>query len=369
VPSSIIVINIPLFFSRVSKYLFYVPFTSNELLLLQIPLHTFLQKSGVMSTTSTLTLIAQSTMMRELLLHIDTAAMSDSSVLLVGETGVGKELFAEYIHKKSSRENLPFVKVGLASLPAELLESELFGHEKGAYTGAGSEKKGLFELAENGSIFLDDIDDFPIHLQSKLLRVLESRELMRVGGTVPIPVNVRVICASKIDLMVLVEKNLFRSDLYYRINVLPIHIPPLRSRRDDIPLLIKHFLNRFVTDHSIEVSEEAMHILQSYDWPGNIRELRNVVQRMAIFANGSITAKNLPAEIHSAGSLETILKACNRCLVEEKMSFDDVVNCLEMNLIKQALLKSAGNRTHAAKILDLSPSTFRDKLKKYHIDE
>ncbi len=322
-----------------------------------------------MNPISTLTLIAQSTIMRELLAHVETAALSDSSLLLVGETGVGKELFAEYIHKKSPRENFPFVKVGLASLPAELLESELFGHEKGAYTGAGTEKKGLFELAEEGSIFLDDIDDFPLHLQSKLLRVLESRELMRVGGTVPIPVNVRVICSSKIDLKVLVDKNMFRSDLYYRINVVPVYIPPLRSRREDIPILVHHFLKRFIPDSPIEVIDEAMHILQSYDWPGNIRELRNVVQRMAIFANGSITPKNLPSEIHSSGSLDSILKACNRCLVEEKMTFEEVVNCLEMNLVKQALLKSGGNRTHAAKILNLSTSTFRDKLKKYNLEE
>lgn len=322
-----------------------------------------------MSPTSTLTLIAQSAMMCELLEHVDTAALSDSSVLLIGETGVGKELFAEYIHKKSNRDELPFVKVGLASLPAELLESELFGHEKGAYTGAAGEKKGLFELAEQGSIFLDDIDDFPLHLQSKLLRVLESRELMRVGGTVPIPVNVRVICASKIDLKELVDKNQFRSDLYYRINVVPIHIPPLRSRREDIPLLIHHFLQRFITDRTVVVTGEAMQLLQSYDWPGNIRELRNVVQRMAIFANGSITPKNLPSEIHSSSSLDSILKACNRCLVEEKMGFEEIVNCLEKNLVNQALLKSAGNKSQAAKLLDLSLSTFRDKLKKFGIEE
>jgi transcriptional regulator with GAF, ATPase, and Fis domain len=322
-----------------------------------------------MVPTSSLTLIAQSTMMRELLKHVDIAALSDFSVLLVGETGVGKELFAEYLHHKSIRESSPFVKVGLASLPAELLESELFGHEKGSYTGADSEKKGLFELAEGGSILLDDIDDFPIHLQSKLLRVLESRELMRVGGTVPIPINVRVICASKIDLITLVDKNLFRSDLYYRINVVPIHIPPLRSRRDDIPLLIRHFLNRFVPDRLVEVTAEAMRILQAYEWPGNIRELRNVVQRMAIFADGAISPGDLPSEITSSSSLDSMLKACNRCVVDENMSFEDVMNCLELNLIKQALVQSAGNKTQAAKILDLSSSTFRDKLKKHHLDD
>jgi len=167
----------------------------------------------------------------------------------------------------------------------------------------------------------------------------------------------------------LVERNLFRSDLYYRINVVPIVIPPLRNRREDIALLVQHFLQRYVPDRTISISDETIQLLTSYDWPGNIRELRNVVQRMAIFANGSITPKNLPSEIHSSGSLDSILKACNRCLVEEKMTFEEVVNCLEMNLVKQALLKSGGNRTHAAKILSLSTSTFRDKLKKYNLEE
>ncbi len=322
-----------------------------------------------MNSITTLTLITQSPIMKELIGYVETAALSDSSVLLVGETGVGKELFAEFIHKKSPRENHPFVKVGLSSLPAELLESELFGHEKGAYTGAGGEKKGLFELAEGGSIFLDDIDDFPLPLQSKLLRVLESRELMRVGGTAPIPVNVRVICASKIDLKELVDRNLFRSDLYYRINVVPFHIPPLRARQEDIPLLVHHFLKRFIVDRTIDVADEAMHMLTTYSWPGNIRELRNVVQRMALFANGSITPKTLPPEIHSEGTFASIIKACNRCLVEEKMSFEEVMSCLEMNLIKQALQKADGNRTQAAKILNLSNSTFRDKLKKHQLEE
>lgn len=322
-----------------------------------------------MNTISSLTLITQSSLMKELVEYVETAALSDSTVLLVGETGVGKELFAEFIHRKSPRDQKSFVKVGLSSLPAELLESELFGHEKGAYTGAGTEKKGLFELAEGGSIFLDDIDDFPFQLQSKLLRVLESRELMRVGGTTAIPVNVRVICASKIDLKELVDKNMFRSDLYYRINVVPIHIPPLRARKDDIPLLIQHFLHRFIPDRTVEVTEDAMTAMQSYSWPGNIRELRNVVQRMSLFANGSISTKNLPAEIHTSGSFATVINACNRCLVEEKMSFEEVMNCLEMNLIKQALQKADGNRTTAAKILNLSTSTFRDKLKKHHLEE
>ena len=172
--------------------------------------------------------------------RIDKIVDSDSSVLLIGETGVGKEIIAEYIHRSSSRAGEPFVKLGLSAMPVELLESELFGHEKGAFTSASYEKKGLFEIANGGTIFLDDIDDVPVLIQTKLLRVLESRELLRVGSTTPIPIDVRLITATKIDLKDLANKNLFRADLYYRINVVPIKIPPLRARRDDIPYLVEH---------------------------------------------------------------------------------------------------------------------------------
>ena len=321
-----------------------------------------------MNTTSTLALIAHSAIMCEILTRVDTIARSDSSVLLTGETGVGKELFAEYIHKKSERFTQPFVKVGLSALPPELLESELFGHEKGAYTSAGSDKKGLFELADKGSIFLDDIDDFPIALQSKLLRVLESRELMRVGGMVSIPIDVRVICASKIDLKELIERKLFRPDLYYRINVVPIVIPPLRDRRDDIPLLIEHFLQRFLPIKKITVNDEAMQMLIKYSWPGNIRELRNIVQRISLFAEEEITPNDLPGEINEGNSIEQMMKACLRCFADEQMSLDDVVACLEVNLMRQALQATNGNKSQAAQKLKLNLSTFRDKLKKYNMN-
>ncbi|MBI5470816.1 MAG: sigma-54-dependent Fis family transcriptional regulator [Ignavibacteriae bacterium] len=306
--------------------------------------------------------------MRSILLRIDTIAASDSSVLLIGETGVGKELIAEYIHRTSPRSARPLVKVGLASLPPELLESELFGHERGAYTSASSDKKGLFELAEGGTIFLDDIDDFPLALQSKLLRVLESREVMRVGGTTPIAIDVRLITATKVDLKELASRNHFRPDLYYRINVVPLVIPPLRDRRDDIPPIITHFLNRYANNPNIKVADDAMHALTNYSWPGNIRELRNIVQQMALFANGEICMKDLPNEIREDSPLEVIVKACNRCFTEENMSFDQVVACLEVNLLRQALRQATGNRTQAAKTLGMSLSTLRDKLKKYNIE-
>lgn len=315
-----------------------------------------------------LSLIAVSSVMQSVLVSLDTIAASDSSVLLIGETGVGKELIAEYIHRTSARSTRPFVKVGLSALPPELLESELFGHDRGAYTSAASEKKGLFELATTGSIFLDDIDDFPLPLQSKLLRVLESRELMHVGGTTPIPIDVRLITATKVDLKMLVEKNLFRSDLYYRINVVPIVIPPLRDRPADIPPLIHHYLQRYAGGRQLPISDEAMQALVAYSWPGNIRELRNVIQRVSLFANGRIDVANLPPEIKQDDPFNAIVKACRRCFSEEQMTFDQVVACLEVNLLRQALQHASGNRTQAAKALGLNLSTLRDKLKRYNIE-
>jgi len=321
-----------------------------------------------MNQIQTVSLIAQSETMRSILERVETVAASDSSVLLIGETGVGKELIAEYIHRTSPRSANPLVKVGLSALPPELLESELFGHERGAYTSAASEKKGLFELANSGSIFLDDIDDFPLSLQSKLLRVLESRELMRVGGTTPIPIDVRLITATKVDLKEMVDRGAFRPDLYYRINVVPIVIPPLRDRRDDISPIVRHFLNRYTPDRTVVIAEDALQALTNYSWPGNIRELRNVVQRMALFANGEIQLKDLPPECRGDAPLDLIVKACHRCFTEENMTFDQVVSCLEVNLLRQALRNSAGNRTQAAKALGMSLSTLRDKLKKYNVE-
>ena len=315
-----------------------------------------------------LTVITQNENMRRILERLDRVVASESSVLLIGETGVGKELFAEYIHRTSPRAMQPFVKVGLSALPSELLESELFGHERGAFTSASAEKKGLFELATNGSIFLDDIDDFPLPLQSKLLRVLESRELMRIGGQTSIPVDIRLITASKNDLKELVKKGLFRADLYYRINVVPVIIPPLRERSEDIPLLINHFLLRFAPEKQFTVNQETLRSLINYEWPGNIRELRNVIQRISLFASEEITMHDLPVEIREENPITSISKACHHCLVNENMTFDEVMNCLESNLIKQAMTESNGNRTNAARRLGINLSTFRDKLKKHGLE-
>ncbi|NOX16673.1 MAG: sigma-54-dependent Fis family transcriptional regulator [Chlorobi bacterium] len=305
--------------------------------------------------------------MREAIRKIDKVVNSDASILLVGETGVGKEIFAEYIHRTSIRSENAFVKISLSAMPADLLASELFGHVKGAFTSASEEKKGLFEIANNGSIFLDDIDDVPLNIQTKLLRVLEEREIMRVGDIKPIPINVKLITASKVDLKELVEKNIFRADLYYRINVVRINIPPLRERRDDIKPLVEHFLKHFSPEKKLKISKEALQILIDYNWPGNIRELRNIIQRICLFAEKEIIPIDLPAEIRGMNTIENLIKACHRCFVENSMTYGDVINCLELNLLRKALDDSQGNQSKAAKSLNLSLSTFRDKLKKFKI--
>lgn len=313
------------------------------------------------------TLVTQNKNMLGILKNLERIATSDYSVLLIGESGVGKELFAEYLHRKSKRNQQPFVKVAPAILPSDLLESELFGFEKGAFTGSINEKKGLFEVANNGTIFLDDIDDFPVNLQVKLLRVLESREIKRIGAQNSIPLDIRLITSSKIDLNELVLQDKFRSDLFFRINVLPIKIPALRERSDDIPLLVKHFINLYAPENEIEVSGEVIEVLKSYSWPGNVRELRNIVQRIILFSNGKITIENLPDEILTKQHFKSIFIKCGSCLINANMNFEQIMTCMESHLLKQALACTKGNKTHAAQMLGLNLSTFRDKLRKHNI--
>ena len=317
---------------------------------------------------TSLVVVTQSERMRAILDRVQTIARSDTSVLLVGETGVGKELFADYIHRTSLRRDRPFVKIALSAMPHDLLESEVFGHERGAFTNAVAEKRGLFELADTGTFFLDDIDDVAPAVQVKLLRVLELQQVMRVGGTAPIAVDVRLITASKIDLEQLVAQNLFRADLFYRINVCPVRIPPLRERREDVPLLADHFLRRFAPQKALTVSAAAREAMCRYDWPGNVRELRNVMQRLALFAEKEIGLEDLPPEIAGDGHVERLVRACGRCIVDGRMSYADVVACLETNLLRQALADAGGNRTSAARALGLSLSTLRDKLQKFGVE-
>jgi transcriptional regulator with PAS, ATPase and Fis domain len=322
----------------------------------------FVSQENEMNTS--VSLITQNSQMRSIISMLGQITESDGTVLLIGETGVGKEIFAEYIHQTSNRCLKPFFKIGLSALPVELMESELFGHEKGSFTGAMNLKKGLFELASTGSLFLDDIDDVPLNIQSKLLRVLESHEFMRIGGTVSIPVDVRLIAASKVNLKELVDKGLFRRDLYYRINVIPVEIPALRDRKDDIIILAEHFIKRFSPEKKINISKEAHDLLLKYPWPGNIRELRNIIQRTVIFCNGEINAEHLPLEINNQNERPSIINSCLNCWIEKGMNYNQIVQCLEKNLIHEALEHASGNQSEAARILGLSLSTFRDKMKK-----
>ncbi len=313
--------------------------------------------------------VTQNERVLHILGELKAAALTGSTVLLIGETGVGKELFAEVLHMSSVRRFKPLIKVNVAALPSGLLESELFGHERGAFTGAVAEKKGLFEIAEGGSIFLDDIDYLPIESQPKLLRAIETRELQHVGGNRVIPIDVRFIVASKVSLKDLVDKGAFRADLFYRLNVLPIEIPPLRERRDDIPLLLDFYMKEFLPDRKITISKEALRALVFYSWPGNIRELINVLLRLTLFVNDEIVLDDLPREIRGEDPVDMLIKSCNQCFVEKGMAYLDVMMCLESNLIRHALEIHDGNKSEAAKFLGLKLSTFRDKLAKHELTE
>jgi transcriptional regulator with GAF, ATPase, and Fis domain len=312
-------------------------------------------------------IVTQNAVMRTILRRVETIAKSDSSVLLLGETGVGKELFADFIHHSSVRARKPHIKVELAALPHELLESELFGHEKGAFTGAFNSRKGLFELASGGTLFLDDIDDFPVQLQPKLLRAIEAREIFRLGGTASIPVDIRLIVATKVDLIDLVRRGSFRQDLYYRINEVPVEIPPLRQRRDDILLLAGGFLVRFDANRAFLLAEDAQRMLLSYSWPGNVRELRNVMRRLAILAEGDVHEQDLPVEIRSNTPLNVINHGCTQCLAHGNLSFEEVISCVERNLLEHALTQAGSNCSKAARLLKMKSSTLRDKLKRYRL--
>ena len=320
-----------------------------------------------MRGTELITIITQNQRMREVLKLADTVAASDSSVLLEGETGVGKEIFADYLHRISERNQGPIVKIGLSAMPPDLMASELFGHEKGSFTSAIETKIGLFEMANQGTVFLDDIDDVPLEIQTKLLRVLESRELNRIGGTRTIPVDIRLIAASKVNLKDLVKAGMFRADLLYRINVVTLTIPPLRERLDDIPLLVAHFTQRYAPKRKLTINHEALSYLMNYHWPGNIRELRNVIQRATLFAMNQITIEDIPAEIRSNNPVKQIIDSCSVCFNDKGMHLNRIMSCLEHKLLREALKQSNGNQSQAARLLNLSLSTFRDKVKKYEL--
>ena len=287
-------------------------------------------------------------------------------VLLYGESGTGKDLIAKTIHYKSERCDKPFMEINCAALPEALLESELFGYEKGAFTDAKFQKKGLFELAHEGTIFLDEIGDMKASLQAKLLKVIENRYFKRVGGNKDIHIDVRIIAATNKDLKKLVDTGEFRADLYYRLNVISIFLPSLRERRDDIYPLVKHFideLNKNFKKNVNDISDEAKEILLNYSWPGNVRELKNVIERAIILTNKSIIDSSyFPLELLS-GDKKDLEKAISIELPADGMPIDSI----EEELVRQALSLSKGNQTVAARLLNLSRDAFRRRMKKFDI--
>jgi transcriptional regulator with GAF, ATPase, and Fis domain len=287
-------------------------------------------------------IIGKSTKMRDVYRLINKVAGSDATVLILGESGTGKELVAEAIHAQSSRAKQRFIAVNCAAVPESLLESELFGYEKGAFTGATQRKIGLFEMAKKGSLFLDEIGDISLGIQAKLLRVLQNKEIIRVGGTDKIKVDTRVITATNQDLEAMIEGGAFRSDLYYRINIFPLRLPPLRERKEDIPELVEHFLGKLGEKN---IAAQAKKKLMEYDWPGNIRELMNAVERAAIIAETTIDTEHLPTFLMQEGNQSGLVE-----ISENGISLDD----LEKDLILSALEKSEGNKTKAANLLGIT---------------
>jgi len=292
---------------------------------------------------------------------IKIVAQKLTTVLLVGETGTGKELITNIIHYNSSRNKKPLVKVSCAILSREIFESELFGHVKGAFTGATSDKKGRFEMANGGTLYLDDIDDVPIDLQVKLLRALEEREIERVGGTKPHNIDIRLIASTKKDLRKMVDDGLFREDLYYRLNIFPIHLPSLRERPNDITKLTKHFVSKYSDNIPIQIDSEVFDILQKYPFPGNVRELRNLAERLSLLSiDNRINIDIIPYEIKFPGNKPTQLCYDEKTLVE-------ILEEVEKNAITKAMDKTHGNKAKAAEILGLPVSTFKSKMAKHDL--
>jgi len=312
-------------------------------------------------------IIGQTARMKEIYDIIDKVADTPSTVLITGESGTGKELIAAAMHYNSSRREMPFIKINCAAIPRELMESELFGHEKGAFTGAITTKPGRFELADGGTLFLDEIADLPVDMQVKLLRALQEAEFERVGGIQTVKVDVRLVVATNRDLQKEVDAGNFREDLFYRLNVVPIHLPPLRERRDDIPLLVDHFLakfNRKLDRQVAQMSPEALQQIMSHNWPGNIRELENVIERCVLFVEGdTIHSQDLPAELRvpAASSLVSTPPPAGDASMKDIVK--QATAMLERDLIVQALEQTRGNVTQAARKLKISRKSLQNKMK------
>lgn len=313
-------------------------------------------------------IVGRSMEMKRVFERIKKVANSDSTVLITGPSGTGKELVAQAIHIHSPRAAKNMISVNCGAIPSELLESELFGHLKGSFTGAISDRKGRFELADGGSIFLDEIGDMPQLLQVKLLRVLQNRQVEPVGLGQAINVDLRVIAATHRDLDSMIESKEFREDLFYRLNVIPIRMPALKDRREDIPLLISYFLSKFVSDdgsNQLDFTSEALELLYSYDWPGNVRELENLIERLVILRGGHIVGpEDLPARIFRHSPMAASSYKSQLQLPEDGINLKQVLIDIEDSLIVQALERTQGNKNQASKLLGLNRTTLIEKLKK-----
>jgi len=321
-------------------------------------------------------LIGKSPAMKKLFQLLETVAPTNSTILINGETGTGKEVVARAIHHNGTRRSHRFVALNCGAIPETLLEAELFGHVRGAFTGAVGNRQGRFEQAHKGTLFLDEVGTMSVALQTKLLRALQEREFERVGDSHTIKVDVRVIAATNSDLVRMVAAGQFREDLYYRLNVIPVQLPPLRERKEDIPLLVQHFLDRFQrdgpgavrggkgsSDHAVTVSQEAMRRLMAYDWPGNVRQLENAVERAVAFSAGrsQIEVGDLAADIQQAQ--EPVLTS-TVALPDEGLELDRFLSNIERDLIQRSLARTRGNKGAAAKLLGLKRTTLVEKLKR-----
>jgi two-component system response regulator PilR (NtrC family) len=312
-------------------------------------------------------IVGKSPRMLQVFNLITQAAPSRSTILVVGESGTGKELVAKAIHANSPRRDKPFVVVNSGSLPHDLLESNLFGHVKGAFTGAVYAKRGLFELADTGTLFFDEIGNIPLETQAKLLRVMQEREFMRLGGVDVIKVDVRIVAATNVDLRRAVEDGRFREDLYYRLNVIAIQLPPLRQRKEDIPALVAHFVDKYAEENGKtvrEVTPEALQTLLDYDWPGNVRELENVIERGVVLTTEERIGRSLmPDHVRSAPSFHLP----HMTVPPEGISLRDVISDFERRIIEATLESTGGVQKEAARLLGLKPTTLNEMIKRHGI--
>jgi len=312
-------------------------------------------------------IVGKSQRMQQVFNLISQAAPSRSTILVIGESGTGKELVAKAIHVNSARSDKAFIVVNSGSLPPDLLESNLFGHVKGAFTGAVYSKKGLFELADKGTLFFDEIGNIPLETQAKLLRVMQEREFMRLGGVDTIKVDVRIVAATNIDLRRAVDEGRFREDLYYRLNVIAIQLPPLRQRKEDIPALVTHFVDKYAKENGKEVggvTPDAMQALLDYDWPGNVRELENVIERGVVLTTSEQIGRELiPDHVRTAPSFHVP----HLTVPPEGISLRDVIANFERRLIESTLESTGGVQKEAARLLGLKPTTLNEMIKRHNI--